>query len=342
MERKSYPSLDVGKLLCALLILFYHYFSEVGGAPALLEEALSLYAVAVTLFMTVSGFLTFRKLSDRENRWGYVKKQVKRIFVIYLLWSVPYLVFTISRWDFSGLTPEFLFWTVQGWVFGSTFYTIWFLPSLAIGTLLAFWVSERLPQKTGIALAVVCYLLGALTGTYRALGGMIPGFSEFQAFSGLWLGGSRGGLLFGFPLVLLGKGAVKENHRFGWLGWGVLSVVFMGALLGEALLLRHFLGNTGIDNTLMMIPTVVCILQFLLHISLPEGGYVPFMRKLSVLIFVSQRLFLSVLSVLVPAVAEYVVSHLWIGAVLLCGGTILFSAGMILLSEKLPWLKKLY
>lgn len=56
MENKStkcmYLGLDVGKFLCAFLILFYHYFSEHGSLPGLLGEALSLYAVAVALFMT--------------------------------------------------------------------------------------------------------------------------------------------------------------------------------------------------------------------------------------------------------------------------------------------------
>ncbi len=50
---KSYAGLDVGKFLCALLILFYHNFTEHGPAPALLEEALSLFAVAVALFMAI-------------------------------------------------------------------------------------------------------------------------------------------------------------------------------------------------------------------------------------------------------------------------------------------------
>lgn len=74
MENKStkcmYLGLDVGKFLCAFLILFYHYFSEHGSLPGLLGEALSLYAVAVALFMTISGFsfiINLRKLIAEKN-----------------------------------------------------------------------------------------------------------------------------------------------------------------------------------------------------------------------------------------------------------------------------------
>jgi len=95
ITKSVYPGIDIGKFLCAFLILFYHYFSEHGSLPGVLGEALSLYAVAVALFMTISGFLLYNKLENidsREDRWSIVKKQVFRIYRVYLLWSIPYLL----------------------------------------------------------------------------------------------------------------------------------------------------------------------------------------------------------------------------------------------------------
>ena len=140
-NKKIYPGLDIGKFLCAFLILFYHYFSEHGPLPGILNEVLSLYAVAVALFMAISGFLIFDKLSDikeTKERWKIVKHQVARIYSIYLIWSVPYLIFTISRWDYNSISLSFIFDNVQKWIFNSTFYTIWFMPMLAIGLVLTF------------------------------------------------------------------------------------------------------------------------------------------------------------------------------------------------------------
>ena len=247
---KSYTALDVGKFLCALLILFYHFFSEKGSAPALIEEALSLYAVAVALFMSISGFLTFRKLETLDTydaRWNYVKKQVKRIFQIYLLWSIPYLLFTICRWNWAEVTPTFLLWKVQGWIFRTTFSTIWFLPSLGVGMLLAFFATEKLPKKAWISLAIVLYLLSSLTGTYSFLGEAIPGFDGVLAFFKIWAE-NRCGLLFAFPLVLLGRAVVCKEYTLTWKGWAMLSVLSTAGLLTEALILRYFAGITGIDK----------------------------------------------------------------------------------------------
>lgn len=37
-KQKIYPLFDIAKFGCALLILFYHYFSEHGPNSALLED----------------------------------------------------------------------------------------------------------------------------------------------------------------------------------------------------------------------------------------------------------------------------------------------------------------
>ncbi len=346
LAKKNYAMLDLAKFLCALLILFYHYFSEHPCLPSIVEEALSLYAVGVALFMVISGFLTFEKLETIERtaaRWQCVKKRVLRILKIYALWSIPYLLYTILRWNFAELTVSFVFWEIQRWVFNSTFFTIWFMPSLAVGLIVAFWVREKLPKWIAAVLAVLMYAVGSLMLTYKGIGSSIPGFAAFTTFAETWLGGARGWLFFGFPLTLLGSVMVKVKHKMRWQSTMILSIVSVALMLGEALTLRHFFGNTGIDMTVMMVPSVFCILGFLLSTKLPEGGFLVWMRKMSVLVFLTQRLFLTVLpSILPQAVNDVIFANNYVGAVFICGGTIAFSALIIALSKKIRWLKNLY
>ncbi len=345
-ERKTYTALDVGKFLCALLILFYHYFSEHGSLPGILNEALSLYAVAVALFMVISGFLTYRKLETIEeykDRKKYIFKQVKRIFTVYLLWSIPYLAYSISRWDFSTLTAEFVLTQVHRWVFSSTFYTIWFMPTLALGLLLSFFLLEKLPKNLVYVLAAACYIMSALTMTYLFIGKLIPASTIVFNIFNTWFGGSRGWLLYGFPLLILGRAMVKIENKINCMLMAVLSVVSMLGLLAEALILRSIAGHTGIDSTFMMLPAVFCILGFLISFKLPGGSYSVFLRSMSVLIFVTQRIFLTVIPHFLPeAVNQFIFSNLYLGALILCGSTILFSAGIILLAKKFKFLKYLY
>ncbi len=347
LAKKNYSMLDLGKFLCALLILFYHYFSEHPCLPSILEEALSLYAVGVALFMVISGFLTFEKLETIEGtaaRWQCVKKQVLRILKIYALWSIPYLIYTVfCEWERAEITLTFVLAQVRQWIFGSTFYTIWFMPSLAVGLVLAFWIKEKLPKAVSYLLMVLLYLLGALTDTYRFAGDAIPGFSYIAEFSNVWLGGSRGWLFYGSSLTMLGSLMVGIKDKIRWQRMLPLSMVSLVLLLGEALVLRHFVGHTGIDLAMMMGPTVFCILGFLLSTKLPEGGYLVWMRKMSVLIFITQRLFLTVLPDILPqAVNDVIFANNYVGAVIICGGTIGLSAALIALSKKIKWLKNLY
>ena len=100
-KKKQYGMIDLAKFLCAILILLYHYFSEHGPVFWLLDEALSLYAIGVALFMIISGFLTYCKLASIEgtkDRWEVVKKQALRILKIYLIWSVPYIIYQICKY----------------------------------------------------------------------------------------------------------------------------------------------------------------------------------------------------------------------------------------------------
>ena len=343
---KIYPGLDIGKFLCAFLILFYHYFSEHGPLPGLLNEVLSLYAVAVALFMTISGFLLFDKLNgvkETKERWKIVKHQVVRIYSIYLIWSIPYLIFTISRWDYNSISWSFIFSNVQRWIFNSTFYTIWFMPMCALGLLLTFFLTEKLSSKIVNLIACICYIIGALLLTYKFIGKDIFGFNEFSEFANTWLGGSRGWLFYAFPLMMVGKYAVKVKNKFKFVPMLLLSIVSVGMILCEALLIRKISGiHTGIDLTIMMVPTVFCILGFFISLPFPSGSYSLWMRNMSTLIFMSQRLFLTVLPALFPIVFAKIFSNIYIGAVVVIGLTFIFSKLIIVLSKRSLFLKRLF
>lgn len=346
LTKTPYVGLDIGKFLCALLILFYHYFSENGSPRGILGEVLSLYAIAVALFMTISGFLLFEKLEFvpiRLQRWKIVWKQVKRILTIYAIWSIPYLMFTVYTWDWSRVSTSFVLWQIQGWIFKSTFSTIWFMPTLAMGMLLTFGVCEFFPKGLVTCLAIVMYIIGSLLMTYSFIGEVIPKFDIFARFADTWLGGARGWMFYAFPLLLIGKRLVSYKTKFKSFRMMAFSFMSMLAILAEALLLRKFVGHTGIDMTLMMIPVVCFILGFLVSLQLPNGHYNVWMRKMSTLIFMTQRLFLTILPALLSSnIMNSIMSSMWVGCVFICGLTLCFSQLLIAFSKRIPQLKQLY
>ena len=342
--KKKYAGLDIAKFLCALVVLFYHFFSEHGPIPALLEDMLSLYAVCVALFMVISGFLLNDKLlveTEERVRRLIVKRQVLRILKIYLLWSVPYIVYSIARWDFSSVTPLFVIGKIQSWVFGSTFATIWFMPSLAIGMLLSYFAVEKLPSWLVAVLAVCAYAIGSMNLTYSFVIRDYSWYAEIHQFIERWLNGPRGQFLFGFPMVTLGYVIARTKSRYKPVSSGIISLVLMAGLLAEALILRKLIGHTGIDLLVLMPPATIFITSFLISLPIPWFGGCVWMRKMSVLIFMSQRLFLTVLPGIIVSVRP-LYQNRFASFMIVCGGTFLLSEAVILISKRVEWMKQLY
>lgn len=345
MNRRQYPGLDIGKFFCSFLILAYHYFSEHGTLPGLLDEALSLYAIAVALFMIISGFLTFDKLervSDIAGRRYVVLRQVIRILRVYALWSIPYLAYSISNWDWLDIDFPTVLWHLQGWLFRSTFYTIWFMPSLALGLLFSFHLSERVSSRTLYILAMLAYCIGSLSSTYKYFGAMLPGSKILFDFLSAWLGGARGWLTFGFPLTTLGRAIARRKHRLGLYPSLSLAVVSLACLLFEALLLRQLAGHTGIDCAFFTAVTACFLLSFLLAIRVQPSPNHVMMRNMSTLVFMSQRLFLTVLPGLMPELFATLFANYYIGACVVFILTAGFSWMVIMGSNWFPILRNLY
>lgn len=293
--------------------------------------------------MCISGFLFYDKLEKTEEskKKKVLFLHIKRILEIYLLWSILYLIYSISRWDFSNITFKFVISKFQYWVFNSTFSTIWFLPSLAIGIAISFFVTEKFPKWLKYISMIVCFCLGSLTMTYSFVTENIIWFEPINSFINTWLGGSRGGWLFAYPLVTLGGFAAKCFEKFKALKMFVFSLISVICLLAEALVLRKFVGHTGIDILFFIPITVFCILGFLLSIKIPYGSYCGYLRNMSTLIFVSQRLFLTVLPRWLSPVLKPIMPN-FMGFIFVCGGTLVFSLLIIFISKKFKFFKKMY
>ena len=215
---------------------------------------------------------------------------------------------------------------------------------LAIGTLLTFWLTERLPNAAVNALGILCYMIGALSLTYQFIGYQLPGFARFVEFENLWIGGARGWLFYAFPLILVGRYLVAHKDKMNPLPMACLSCCCTLVMLAEALLIRKISGgHTGIDLTIMMIPTVFCILSFLISLRLPVGRYCAWMRKMSTLIFMTQRLFLTVLPEIFPFLFNTCIAvNPFMCFAAMCGGTVLCSLLILQISKSNYCIRLLY
>ena len=207
IQRKNYWSLDVAKFFCAILIISAHFAAEWGTFPTLVDYAFSLYVIAVPFFFCCSGFLFFKKLNTlntKEEKFSYFKKYEKRIWIMYGIWSVIYVVFQVYVWFRKG---EFSLDVVLEWLHTAlviqTYATIWFLPALAVGIAITYFLVTKFSKNQVIIIAIILYILGMFGYTYKFLVEGTPIGSVYDLYIDIFVT-SRNGLFNAVPYICMG------------------------------------------------------------------------------------------------------------------------------------------
>ncbi|MBQ3215109.1 MAG: acyltransferase family protein [Oscillospiraceae bacterium] len=305
MKRQN-GAIDLVKFLFALLIVAAHYIAEyaTGRIPALLDIGSSVYVVVVPFFFACSGYFLFRKVfANEETGKETIKSYLRRIGLMYGLWSVVYVGLQTAAWLRHGATAESWARYILNALTYSTYKTIWFLPALCIGVGL-FW---RIYRKKGIKRALiwsaVLYVLGCVGASYSFLlqdsatiSGALHGY-EYVFVS------TRNGLFHGFPLVALGALIAYQEQRGSTIKpatcW-ILTILTGVAFVAEALVLKLFCDAVNVNTLFMLVPFTYFLIRTCLTIPVTSGKGLRWMRGMSTTVFLSQRLWLSALPELLP------------------------------------------
>lgn len=345
--RKNYWALDAAKLLCALTIISAHFAAEWGKFPTLIDYGFSIYVIAVPFFFCCSGFLFFKKMNqykgDKERNsyfWAYQK----RLWIMYGCWTLVYLPFVVFSWierDIFGWR-QILKWLHMAVVI-QTYATIWFLPALAIGIALVYFLVFRLDKRKMIVLSVLLYTFGALGYTYNFLveGTLVGDFYDIYL---LIFKTTRNGLFNAAPFVYMGcliagKEVSAENRpqrRYVLLAAGSLFMI-----AAESFCLKLCFQVTGMDIGIFIVPFVYFFTMMLVGWELRDHRIWLWCRKCSMLIFLSQRLFLSALPSVFPTFFGALYSNSYVGLLLLITMTTVFSMIFIEVSKHCLFLKRM-
>lgn len=342
-SRKNYWSLDIAKFICAILVISAHFAAEWGAFPTIIDYAFSLYVIAVPFFFACSGFLFFKKWlpMDQKNRKHYLASYQKRIWIMYGCWTAVYFPFKILSWVRKGtLLNGFLNWLHTALVF-QTYATIWFLPALAIGIAVTCYLVSRFSKRTILLISALLYIFGMLGYTYKFL---IDGTVIGQAMDLYLLVfiTSRNGLFNAVPLITLGlvlsqTEIIPSNRAF--IKNGLLSTISLLLIVVEAFFLKMKFTVTGMDISIFLLPFTYFFFMTLLNIEIRGNALWLWCRKLSLLMFVSQRLFLSALPSVFPSLFGTFYSNSYTGLAIVLCLILSFSVIFIQLGERVKFLK---
>ncbi len=343
-QRKNHWSLDVAKFLCAILIISAHFAAESGKFPTLIDYCFSIYIIAVPFFFACSGFLFFKKWLplDTENRKKYFISYQKRIWIMYGCWSAVYVSWLVIKWIKNGVfgLEKILDWLHTALVF-QTYSTIWFLPALAVGIAISCFLISHFSKKTVLVVSAILYVIGMLGYTYSfLLEGTV--FQTILEYYLLVFKTIRNGLFNAVPCIMIGFVFVKREvtpNRKGFAVNALLASFSLVLLVVEAFVLKLKFSVTGMDIAAFIVPFTYFFIKALLCVDLKENKLWLWCRKLSLLIFVSQRLFLTVLPEAFPEFFAILFANSYLGLLLVIGFTLGFSVLLIKLSEKVKFLK---
>ena len=352
LYKKQYYAMDLTKFVLAVLLVCAHASSERLKFPLYIDIWFSLYIIVVPFFFTCSAFFFFKKLENEGNqgiRRQFYLRYTKRILLMYLVWSLIYTSFKFANWIQTGILSleEFgkhIFYSITY----TSYPTIWFLPSLWVAVTLVYccWES-KMKFHWILIISFLCYVIG--WGIYTLPADLIP-CSEYIEWYKRYFLSPRNGLFNGFVYAAIGAylarnyvsilGAKGKPYLFYYF----VSVVFLGGAVVEALLTKRYV-NPHVDANFvfLLIPFTYFFVVAIAKTELNPHPIYLSCRNLSLLLFLSQRIFLTAIPLLLPiGIVAVISSNPYVGLLIFLGSTFLFSFLIVSLSKRYKFLKVLW
>lgn len=276
-KEKTNGTIDIIKLILAFLVVGIHTepFSKIFWAD---KGFAVITRICVPFFFVASAYFYWKK---EKSPFQYLK----RIFILYLIWTIIYLPFDIQ--DLSAMSVLEI---LKRFFWSGNVHALWYLYGSIIGFIIVFVLLKFLSPKTVFAISIIFLIIGCAKSTWSPL---IVKYLHFEIPDVL---GVRNGLYYAFPYMSLGMLIAKRKESgLGIVKWKyiiglLISVVF---LFAESYV---FVIKMKTDTTILWI-SVLPMTYFFFMLSLNTNIQISksvslFFRKASTLIYVSHSLFL--------------------------------------------------
>lgn len=162
--KKIYPWLDVAKLACAFLIVYMHcYCYDLGGLGLWIKDIVS--SVGVPFFFITSGYFFSKGLMSAENQKRYLERYVKRLIIMYAIWSVATI--PVAWMNLELAHPEYgillkITYLMRGLLFSGWLGIYWYVLSLIYGTPIVYFFHSKHKTTLLSVVAAALFIIGIL------------------------------------------------------------------------------------------------------------------------------------------------------------------------------------
>ncbi len=304
--------------------------------------------LAVPLFFTISGFLLFNKLNKLEenNRKKQMSKYLKRIFIMYTIWSLIYFIpYVISTREHFSILKFIAHYLIDG-----PFIQLWYLQALLVAAFATFVCNHFLGIKKTMVVSTIFYMIGLmLVPYYPIFDGIIekiPIISDLfnlDIVEGNERIMGRNGITFGmffFDLgAFLSTYPAKYNKKTNFIAI-ICSIIL---LFVETTIIKK-IGSTYFALQISLIACTFFIFNYLVNNKCKINNTI-ILRKLSILIYlIHSGIQFAYEQICKNIYSNFLWNNEFIVYICVMGITVLLSYIIIKLSEKekFKYLKYLY
>lgn len=286
---KRYAAVDYMKLFCAFLVVCIHtdLFCEV----YYLDKAVSvLTRIAVPFFFVFTSFF----LSLKPITWKRTLAYCKRIFVLYLSWTLFYFAvrYLINGEPDGDMLYDF---------FVSGYIHLWFLQSCIVSALLMTLILKLFRKNGGawlLAISALLFVYGCLISTYAPLTTRLGVFKALYDSAAMRFTGTRNGIFYGLLFFAMGYRFATAEKRPSLKASLVGAVVCLVLLGIEGLAAVSLLHPNQTILWLCAAPLTYFVCSACLQIRIKSErlcAAAPFVRKCTTGIYCVHMLFVLIL-----------------------------------------------
>ena len=287
-------AIDVAKFVCALLVVMLHakpFGYEKLAAAYYLENVL--FRLAVPFFFVAAGFFLYRKTSAADFSFAPTWKYVKRIFRLYVIWTVVYFPLSVAdalpfikQEGWLKITGHYL----QSFVVDGSYIHLWYFNALLVAVLLVSGLLYlKVTPRRIFYIALGLFLVGLLGSSYfglaQPLRERLPHVWQVFHLAKSILLTTRDGLFEGFCFVSMGMLLAWSPKRMSpWVALCSLGVC-IEVWMGELYVLTYLAFIRLYDTYIMMVPAVFFLFSWLQQLVWKDRPIYKTLRTLSLLIY---------------------------------------------------------
>lgn len=271
-RKRQFPSVDIMKLFCAILVISSHT-NPLLGVNKYLNYGLVQYVarLGVPFFFIASGYFCFRKTTYQNFNPRIPFEYAKKIFRLYIVWTgiyfpqICYNIYIDEKGIKSGIINN-----MRNLIFVGHHH-LWYLLSTVVAVLIITFVLRKgLPIEKIVAYGAVLYIVGLLGQSYfeilRPLENTIL-WEALKLYANVFET-TRNGFFEG--ILFVGTGALLAYKRIEIRkGTAILGLlVSMIALLLEAFFVKYFELARQLDLYIMLAPAAFFMFYVVSHVEM--------------------------------------------------------------------------